>query len=367
MTLHLACGRNRPAVFVVTMILALMLAACSSGQTPSAPIDVADDPGTSGGNASADITAPGDSDRTAGEPAPPPEPEPEPDPQPEPELFMHLSSSLVAQGDFLVLELTAPPGLQVASAHISGFDPAPRPFAVGDGLVALVPVSYYTAPGDYDLAIDATLLSGEGGGTAMHNLSGTAAFTVTAKDFDKSYVYLDEETAALPSDPQVAIDYARLHELREQPTPEPLWDGPFIRPTEGWISTDFGEIRYVNDVESGRHNGIDFANDFGTPIYAANSGRVILADYLVMTGYTVVIDHGLGLYSSYSHLDELLTAAGDTVAKGDLIGLMGTTGFSTGPHLHFVINIFHDAVNPWPFMEGELLGRSAGGEAGPGE
>jgi len=112
---------------------------------------------------------------------------------------------------------------------------------------------------------------------------------------------------------------------------------------------------FINNKVSGYHSGIDFGVPIGTPVKAANSGRVILSMTLTSTGNTIIIDHGYNLFSSYAHLDSLGVDVGDIVESGQLIGRSGNTGFTTGPHLHFTMSIGNTFINPMLLMEKELL------------
>ena len=117
-----------------------------------------------------------------------------------------------------------------------------------------------------------------------------------------------------------------------QSSDEDLTDGDYILPTTGRLSTEYGETRYVNgSPTSYRHSGLDIATPRGTPVYATNSGKVLLATPLILTGNTILIDHGQGIFSTYFHLNKLTVKEGEMVKNGDLIGEVGTTGFSTGP------------------------------------
>ena len=109
----------------------------------------------------------------------------------------------------------------------------------------------------------------------------------------------------------------------------------------------YGKRRYVNGAPTSyRHNGLDIGHDLGVPVMASNTGRVLIADYLIGTGNTVVIEHGFGLKTWYYHMDELNVKTGDMVTKGDILGTVGSTGFSTGPHLHFSSSINNAYINP---------------------
>jgi len=129
-------------------------------------------------------------------------------------------------------------------------------------------------------------------------------------------------------------------------TPEWLGVGPFARPHDAPSWSNFGQRRLNNDVLQSLHTGLDLRVPFGEPIKAANAGRVVMASDLFMGGKTVIIDHGLGVFSSYGHMSELLVKRGEAVKKGQAIGLCGTTGRSTGPHLHWAFKIFVARVYP---------------------
>jgi murein DD-endopeptidase MepM/ murein hydrolase activator NlpD len=125
-------------------------------------------------------------------------------------------------------------------------------------------------------------------------------------------------------------------------------------PTSGRLTTDFAQIRFVNnEISSSRHSGIDIATLSGTAVVAPNRGTVTLAaPGLLSTGNTIVMDHGMGLFTSYYHLSAMNVNAGDVVNKGDVIGAVGSTGFSTGPHLHYAVSIYNTYVNPYQHLAG---------------
>jgi len=129
------------------------------------------------------------------------------------------------------------------------------------------------------------------------------------------------------------------------------YDFPFLRPVPGRLSSPFGKKRVYDDGSVGwRHKGMDLASPIGTEIKAANTGTVALAEDMKAHGNTVVINHGGGVYSLYQHMQEIYVKKGIVVKKGDIIGTVGSTGISTGPHLHWQINVFKEPVNPGDFM-----------------
>lgn len=118
-------------------------------------------------------------------------------------------------------------------------------------------------------------------------------------------------------------------------TPTKYWSGPWITPTTGEISSEFGEMRSENGGPYFAHLGTDIANEAGTPVYATADGVVALNEALQLYGNAVILDHGVGVFSLYAHMDSSVVSAGQPVAKGELIGYQGQTGYVTGPHLHW--------------------------------
>jgi len=133
-------------------------------------------------------------------------------------------------------------------------------------------------------------------------------------------------------------------------TPDWLGRGEFILPFSGRAVPNFGERRIYNNVPRSLHAGVDVAAPLGTPIQASNSGKVVLASDLYFSGKTVIIDHGLGLFTFYCHFSRLMVKRGDWVNKGDVIGKAGSTGRSTGPHLHWGVKVYDSRVDPFSLI-----------------
>lgn len=134
-----------------------------------------------------------------------------------------------------------------------------------------------------------------------------------------------------------------------------LWNGPFLRPTSGRVSTVFGVRRYYNGefAEDYYHRGVDYAAGTGTPVVAPAAGRVVLigresAGFRVH-GNTVGLDHGQGVLSIFLHLSRIDVREGQTVSAGQRLGAVGSTGASTGPHLHWGLYVHGQAVDPVPW------------------
>ena len=204
-------------------------------------------------------------------------------------------------------------------------------------MIALAPISYDIRPGTY-----ATTLSAG---------SGTQAFNITVKDkeFAVQYVSMDPQIVAETRTEETNKEFQdRINPILTEQLPELLWQGRAILPVpENRVLTLFGSRRYVNDdVTSYRHSGLDMEASLGEAVSAVNHGKVLFADYLAYTGSTILIEHGLGLKSWYYHMDEIVVSPGDNVAKGDVIGYAGQTGFAAEPHLHLTLSVGDTYINP---------------------
>lgn len=155
-----------------------------------------------------------------------------------------------------------------------------------------------------------------------------------AEDADDELV-----TVEIPYDVQIVSASSETEQASSEDA-----DGGFINPTEGVLTSSFGE-------RQGRsHNGIDIGADMNTEIYAADSGAVSYAGWMNGYGNYVVIDHGNGFETAYAHCNSISVSTGDTVTKGQVIAHIGSTGNSTGPHLHFEVKENGDFLNPLDYV-----------------
>ncbi len=125
-----------------------------------------------------------------------------------------------------------------------------------------------------------------------------------------------------------------------------MWQGNFSPPLDTEVSTEFGIIRIINGHKRSRHKGVDFKGKSGTPVMAINSGIVSVTDDQFFGGKTVMINHGEGIFSVYMHMKMILVEEGQHVNRSDTIGLVGSTGRSTGPHLHLTVKWDGLTVDP---------------------
>ncbi|MDR0469246.1 MAG: M23 family metallopeptidase [Peptococcaceae bacterium] len=204
-------------------------------------------------------------------------------------------------------------------------------------MIALSPIQYDVKPGTYTTTLTA-------GG-----VSKTFDITVKWKEFATQYATIDPQIVADTRTDATDQEFRdKINPILSEKLPELLWQGRASLPVpESKVLTLFGSHRYINDdVLPNRHKGLDLQAPTGTEVRAINNGRVLFAEYLAYTGNTILIEHGLGLKSLYYHLDEILVVPGDNVAKDDVIGLSGETGFVAEPHLHLGLVVGEIYINP---------------------
>lgn len=201
-----------------------------------------------------------------------------------------------------------------------------------------IPIPFNAKPGSYQVQSPDKKLS--------------VSLTISPKKFEVDSITVSQKMNQMRQDTaRINADQKKINAARSASAKSAYFDGPFKQPAIGKLTTPFGYQRVVNGVPANRHAAIDIANKTGTPIWASNHGKVVLADSLYLTGNTIIIDHGLNVFSIYAHMSKLEVKTGQEVKQGQVIGQMGTTGFSTGPHLHYGMLIGNTYVNPQPFFE----------------
>ena len=160
--------------------------------------------------------------------------------------------------------------------------------------------------------------------------------------------------------PATQLELDRVSAFKELVTPEKFWTGTFLRPNASGVSTGFGVRRYYNNVfaQDYYHKGVDYAGGYGSPVVAPAAGKVRLVGRedagFHVHGNVVGIDHGQGVLSIFMHLQDIDVAEGTMVKAGDRIGTIGSTGASTGPHLHWGLYVNEVAVDPVPWRFGVI-------------
>tara|TARA_Y100000748_G_scaffold292762_1_gene281615 strand:+ start:480 stop:1337 length:858 start_codon:yes stop_codon:yes gene_type:complete len=170
---------------------------------------------------------------------------------------------------------------------------------------------------------------------------------ILKKDFNTQKINVDKKYVKPNKDniERIKNDSTKLSKARK------IWvdinpDLDFVLPVKGITTGVFGTKRFYNGIEGNYHNGHDIAADIGTPILAPSSGKIILTGDFFYNGKTIYLDHGRGLKSIMIHLDEILVQDNDFVKKGEIIGKVGTTGKSTGPHLHWSVLLNNTYIDP---------------------
>lgn len=266
----------------------------------------------------------------------------------EPEL--KLNKNELFQGDALSVTINNINQNDTYKIVCTFFQKEIHTFRENNNVFCLIPIGMSTSLGEYEIRC----IVNEG----LQNESVISKqFTVNKRNFKTQHINISDEIIENTQSEQATDEYIQVvKKARESSYEEALWEDKFIMPVENYIlTTEFGQIRYVNDDETPSiHSGLDLAADTGTEIFASNTGIVKVSRYLAMTGNTVVIDHGMGLFTTYFHLDTLDLIEDSIVTKGDVIGTVGSTGFSTGPHLHFCVSIYNDFINTYQPIE-EIL------------
>lgn len=160
---------------------------------------------------------------------------------------------------------------------------------------------------------------------------------VARRQWDQTSLRVAPKYSSPPPEVQerIAREREQIRAVLDHASPEWLLDGAFASPRPFDVTAEFGQKRVFNGELQSRHTGLDLRGQVGTPVHAAGKGRVALAGDFYYSGNGIFIDHGLGVYTGYFHLSEILVSEGDLVEKGTLIGKAGATGRVTGPHLHW--------------------------------
>jgi murein DD-endopeptidase MepM/ murein hydrolase activator NlpD len=208
---------------------------------------------------------------------------------------------------------------------------------------------------------------------------GTKAFSDTTSVSLVEKKYPQTKLKVLPGkvnpDPeeQKRIDREReeFRVLYESPSPQPFWNEKFIAPTTVHVTSAFGSQRVFNGEVKTVHYGVDLRAGPKNPIVSANAGKVVYAKEAFYGGNMVIVDHGLGIYSSYSHLSAIQVTVGQIVKRGEKLGMAGSSGRVTGPHLHWAVRVHGLSVDPLQMKKtfgrmwdaSKKRGRVAGGSA----
>jgi murein DD-endopeptidase MepM/ murein hydrolase activator NlpD len=247
----------------------------------------------------------------------------------------------LVNGSPIVLEVTPPVRLTTLSANwlehqiLFSYDAAAK---VWYGIAG---VGLETKAGTYTLALKGITAKGSEISFARTIAVGAGKYPSVAVTVAKRFTEPSKEQLE-----RIQQDKTIKQDVFHHSDPEREWSGAFRTPVEAKVSDVFGTRRTFNGKVQSVHQGLDFAVPTGTPIFAANSGTVLLAGPLYFEGNCVVIDHGQGLLTLYLHMSDFKVKQGDRIKGGEQIGLSGGTGRATGPHLHLAVRWQGVYLNP---------------------
>ena len=247
-----------------------------------------------------------------------------------------VSAAPVRPGTVVAVRVVSAAPLESVTARV--FDREFRFYPEDGGRVwrGLVGVDLSTEPGKYSLTVEA-----KGSAPVARGL------VVRPGNFPERRITVDDRFVNPPADvlERIRREAERVDAIWAATTPARLWKR-FVMPVRGEPSSSFGKLSIVNGKPGSRHSGTDFDAAAGEPVHAPAAGRVVLAEDLYYSGNSVILDHGLGLYSALFHLSRIAVRPGDMVEPGATVGAVGATGRVTGPHLHWSVRLAGARVDP---------------------
>ena len=256
-------------------------------------------------------------------------------------VLVEIPSRALEPGDLLQVRLHA--RSPISRVECSFFEQRVLFYPLGDGRrwEALAGVDLEGKPGLHSLT--GTVWMSDGRSKPIRK-----SLRVVPKKFPTQRIRVQQKYVTLNQrdSERAAREHRQLTEIWQSATTRRMWAEPFIRPVSSKRASGFGRRRIVNGEPRNPHSGVDLRATTGTPIRAANAGKVVMAKDLFFAGKTIILDHGLGLYTVYAHCSKMRAKPGDQVAQGQIIGEVGATGRVTGPHLHWACRINGARVNP---------------------
>ncbi len=265
-------------------------------------------------------------------------------PLPNPEVRLDYRS--LQPGEVLRVTLKSQAAVRQAHFRFSGEKVGLWKNGASGDHIAFLGLDLELRPGVYPLTVTAQLEDG-----TLSTI--TQDIEVIAKDFPVERLRVDPKYVTPPAEAleRIRLEAELTRSIYSHFSPDWLGEGSFELPTDGRVNPNFGRRRVFNDQPRSPHSGVDISSPHGTPVRASNSGRVVLIRGLYYAGNTIIIDHGLGVFSVYLHLSRMSVEEGSLVHKGDLIGEVGATGRVTGPHLHWSVRILDSRVDPLSLLD----------------
>lgn len=259
-----------------------------------------------------------------------------------------LEPDAVRPGEVFVISVADPPGDRIVSAQAGVLDFRPRFYEGIGGYLALGCVPSSTQAGEAKVYVKARLASGG-------ELGDVATLHIRPRAFPEQRIRMSKSKTGLMNSELLRREREKIYKVLDASQGSPYWHGKFIIPARGRDTSSYGRKRYVNGKWWGQHSGADIACGTGTPVHSDAAGIVRLAEALKMRGNTVIVDHGMSLFTLYNHLSRIDVDVGQRLRKGDPVGLVGATGFVTGPHLHWEVRVGRTPVDPFQFTRHSVL------------
>ncbi|HXY00703.1 MAG TPA: M23 family metallopeptidase [Candidatus Limnocylindrales bacterium] len=263
-------------------------------------------------------------------------------------ITLKINASVTTQGSLLLTEVLGAKTVIGISGEWDGrAAPLWRASEKSPVLQGLLGVDLEKAPGHYEWKVSWKTADGNAVTCSVPVTVRAGKFPTERLTVEKQFVQPDPEQLK-----RIEEDQKKMRAIYDTLTPERLWDGKFRLPLQDMAAGgNFGRRRILNGEARSPHAGVDFPALAGTPVFASQSGKIVLAEELFYSGNTVVIDHGYGIYTLYAHLSEIGVHSGDAVEAGAQIGKVGATGRVTGPHLHWGLTIQRARVNALKIVE----------------
>jgi len=247
----------------------------------------------------------------------------------------------IYQGQVVVIKASPPPGMTSLQYNAGGRSVSFWKDDSGGVYAALLGIDLEEKPGPHSLTIHAAGPDGK-------KRTQTLAYTVLEKTFPAQYLTVPESKVSLSRKNRARYEREKkiLDAMFAGSSQKKIWHSPFQKPLPAEVDTPFGVRRFFNNKPKNPHSGVDFKAARGAPVAASGDGIVALTGDFFFPGKSVFIDHGTGVITMYFHLDSIAVTKGDTVSAGETIGLVGSTGRATGPHLHWGARVNNQRVDP---------------------
>jgi len=258
-------------------------------------------------------------------------------------LVISARSRSMQPGEVVVLSITN--ARSSDSVRVRAFNQSVPAYRDGDAWTAMIGIDLDTKPGTYPVDVES--------GSGSDVIDGTYELKVLPRVFRTRRLTVNEAFVTPPKSEEARIESeaALLAATWRSSATARLWATAFVRPVSQAANSAFGTRSIFNGKPRNSHGGADFLSPAGTPIHAPNGGRIAVARSLYFSGNTVIIDHGLGVFSTLAHLSRIDVQEGEMVTAGQSIGLVGATGRVTGPHLHWAVRIADARVDPLSLLD----------------